>query len=69
MVVDYTVRVTEDSQMKLISLTVVSALCLATSMFGAVAPPNPTPEPGTILLLGGGLLALGGAAWRKNRKK
>jgi hypothetical protein len=54
--------------MKLFALTVVSALCLATSIFGAVAP-SPTPEPGTMLLLGGGLLALGSAAWRKNRKK
>ena len=56
--------------MKLFALgIVVSALCLATSIFAAVAPPSDTPEPGTMLLLGGGLLALGTAAWRKNRTK
>jgi hypothetical protein len=53
--------------MKLLILSVVSGLCLATSIFAAVEP-NPTPEPGTMLLLGGGLIAVGAAAWRKNRK-
>lgn len=30
---------------------------------------SPTPEPGTILLIGGGLGALGLISWRKNRKR
>jgi hypothetical protein len=55
--------------MKLLILTVVSGLCLATSIFAALEPPSQTPEPATMLLLGGGLIAVGGAAWRKNRKK
>jgi hypothetical protein len=54
--------------MKMFMLSVVSGLCLATSIFAAVEP-APTPEPGTILLMGGGLLAVGAAAWKKNRKK
>jgi hypothetical protein len=54
--------------MKLLTLTVVAGLCLATSMF-ALSAPAETPEPGTLLLLGGGLLAVGAGAWRKNRKK
>jgi hypothetical protein len=54
--------------MKLLILSVVSGLCLATSIFAAVAPAE-TPEPATMLLLGGGLIAVGAAAWRKNRKK
>ena len=54
--------------MKLLALSVVAGLCLATSIF-ALSPPAETPEPGTILLLGGGLLTVGGAAWRKNRMK
>jgi len=55
--------------MKLIAVSVVCALCLTTSIFAALEPPTDTPEPGTMLLLGGGLIAVGGAAWRKNRKK
>jgi hypothetical protein len=55
--------------MKLFILSVVSGLCLATSIFAALAPPAETPEPGTMLLLGGGLIAVGTAAWRKNRRK
>jgi hypothetical protein len=54
--------------MKILALSVVTGLCLATSIF-AISAPAETPEPGTILLLGGGLLAVGAAAWRKNRKK
>jgi hypothetical protein len=53
--------------MKLFMLSIVSGLCLATSIFAAVEPAQ-TPEPGTMLLLGGGLIAVGTAAWRKNRK-
>ena len=49
--------------MKLFILSVVSGLCLATSIFAALAPPAETPEPGTMLLLGGGLIAVGTAAW------
>jgi hypothetical protein len=55
--------------MKLLILSVVSGLCLATSILASVEPPAQTPEPGTMLLLGGGLIAVGTAAWRKNRKK
>ena len=55
--------------MKLVAISIVSFLCLTTSIFAAVQPPSETPEPGTMLLLGGGLLAVGTAAWRKNRKK
>jgi hypothetical protein len=55
--------------MKLLALSVAAGLCVASSMFAAVAPPAQTPEPGTMLLLGGGLLAIGANAWRKNRKK
>lgn len=54
--------------MKLLILSVAGGLILATSIFAAVEPAA-TPEPGTMLLLGGGLLAVGTAAWRKNRKK
>ena len=57
------------TNMKLLILSIVSGLCLATSIFAAVEPPSQTPEPATMLLLGGGLIAVGGAAWRKNRKK
>jgi len=53
--------------MKTLALAIVTGLCLATSIFALT--PTETPEPGTMLLLGGGLLAVGGAAWRKNRKK
>jgi hypothetical protein len=53
--------------MKLLILSVVSGLCLATSIFAAVDAQ--TPEPATMLLFGGGLIAVGAAAWRKNRKK
>jgi hypothetical protein len=35
----------------------------------ALSVPTETPEPGTMLLLGGGLIAVGTAAWKKNRKK
>ena len=55
--------------MKLFILSVVSGLWLATSIFAAVEPPAQTPEPATMLLFGGGLIAVGAAAWRKNRKK
>jgi len=54
--------------MKLLALSIVTGLCLASSTFALVAP-APTPEPGTMLLLGGGLIAVGAAAWRKSRKK
>jgi hypothetical protein len=54
--------------MKLLALSVVAGLCLATSIF-ALSPVSDTPEPGTLLLLGGGLVAIGAAAWSKNRKK
>ena len=54
--------------MKLLVLCVVTGLCLATSIF-ALSVPTETPEPGTMLLLGGGLLAVGATAWRNNRKK
>ena len=54
--------------MKTLTLTVAIALTMASTIFAAIAPPNETPEPGTLLLLGGGLLAVGTAAWRKNRK-
>ena len=54
--------------MKTLTLTVVIGLCVATSIF-ALTPPAETPEPGTMLLLGGGLVAVGTAAWRKNRQK
>jgi len=53
--------------MRLLALSIVSMLCSTTSIFAAVT--SETPEPGTMLLLGGGLLAVGTAAWRKNRKK
>ena len=55
-------------QVKLLILSVVSGLFVATSIFAAVEP-QATPEPGTMLLLGGGLIAVGTAAWRKDRKK
>jgi hypothetical protein len=54
--------------MKLLALSIVTGLCLTSSIF-ALSPPAPTPEPGTILLFGGGLIAVGVSAWRKNRKK
>ncbi len=54
--------------MKALSLSVVIGLSVATSIF-AFSPISETPEPGTMLLLGGGLVAIGAAAWRKNRKK
>jgi hypothetical protein len=54
--------------MKPLALTVVTGLCLATSIF-ALSPLTSTPEPGTPLLLGGGLVAIGAAAWRKSRQK
>jgi len=31
-------------------------------------PPAPTPEPGSLLLLGSGLTALGSLAWRRHRR-
>jgi hypothetical protein len=31
--------------------------------------PSPVPEPATFALLGAGLIGVGFAAWRKNRKK
>lgn len=54
--------------MKLLVLSIVTGLCLTSSIFALEAPAE-TPEPGTILLLGGGLIAVGAAAWRKTRKK
>jgi hypothetical protein len=53
--------------MKILTLTVIAGLTMASSIFAAVVPD--VPEPGTMLLLGGGLLFVGTAAWRKNRKK
>jgi hypothetical protein len=51
--------------MRLLSVSILT-LCLAPSIFAAVTV---TPEPGTALLIGGGLLAVAGISWRKNRKK
>jgi hypothetical protein len=51
--------------MRFLSISILT-LCLAPAIFAATPV---TPEPATMLLMGGGLLALGAIAWRKNRKK
>jgi hypothetical protein len=51
---------------------VISQTPLLPSAIGSItfsAPPASTPEPGTLLLLGTGLLAVGSAAQRRFRKK
>jgi hypothetical protein len=45
-------------------------LLLAATAASAIAGPSATtPEPGTIALLGGGLVTFGVLAWRRNRRK
>jgi hypothetical protein len=50
--------------------SVANALCLAMS-FGVLlnAQTQPTPEPGTIMMMGAGLVGLGVVAWKRNRQK
>jgi hypothetical protein len=51
--------------MRLLAISIL-AVCFTPSIFAAVTV---TPEPGTALLMGAGLLAVGFIARRKNRKK
>jgi len=50
--------------------SVANALCLVMS-FGVLlnAQTQPTPEPGTIMMMGAGLLGLGVVAWKRSRQK
>ena len=50
-------------------IIVATCILLASSAVVASAAPAITPEPGTILLLGGGLVAMGIVGWRRNRRK
>jgi len=47
---------------------VLIALCISAIPMLAGTPPSAVPEPSTILLMGGGLAALGFFASRKRRK-
>ncbi len=49
--------------------TVSNAICLLFSIGVLLnAQTQPTPEPGTIMLMGAGLAGLGVVAWKRNRK-
>jgi len=47
----------------------VCLLLAATGVTAIAGPAAATPEPGTIVLLGGGLTAFGLVAWRRSRRK
>ena len=46
-----------------------TCILLASSAVIASAAPAVAPEPGTIVLLGGGLAAMGVVAWRRKRHR